>query len=269
MKVDGIEINPKNTHKKCSLCHIFKLIVEFHKDRNKIDGHSGRCKSCAIQSAREFGQKYHQINQNIQYNNTDKKFCPQCNQIKKINDFHKNTYQKDGLSTCCKSCTAQYDRQYYKKNKTKKTKQSADWKRNNPQRQKDLHKRWRENNPEKIKIWNEKSTIARKNNPRNRLSCQVSAGIRRSIRNEKANRHWESLVGYTINDLMRHLESQFQQGMCWDNCGKWHLDHRRPISSFHFISPDNEQFKQCWSLNNLQPLWAVDNLSKGSKILCT
>ena len=33
--------------------------------------------------------------------------------------------------------------------------------------------------------------------------------------------------------------------------------------SFNFISAEDEEFKQCWSLSNLQPLWAADNIRKG------
>lgn len=66
---------------------------------------------------------------------------------------------------------------------------------------------------------------------------------------------------------MLHLESLFTNGMSWQNYGEWHVDHKIPISSFDFESIECEEFKKCWSLNNLQPLWGIDNLSKGSKIL--
>ena len=55
--------------------------------------------------------------------------------------------------------------------------------------------------------------------------------------------------------------------MGWDNYGEWHVDHIRPIASFNFESVDCAEFKECWSLDNLQPLWAFDNLSKGTKII--
>jgi len=45
----------------------------------------------------------------------------------------------------------------------------------------------------------------------------------------------------------------------------WHIDHIRPISAFSFTVPEDPEFKECWALNNLQPLWAFDNLSKGGK----
>jgi hypothetical protein len=48
--------------------------------------------------------------------------------------------------------------------------------------------------------------------------------------------------------------------------GKIHIDHKRPIASFNFNSYKDKEFKECWALNNLQPLWAEENLSKGNKI---
>ena len=39
--------------------------------------------------------------------------------------------------------------------------------------------------------------------------------------------------------------------MSWDNYGSdWYIDHKIPDS---------------WSLNNLQPMWAKDNLAKGNR----
>ena len=60
----------------------------------------------------------------------------------------------------------------------------------------------------------------------------------------------------------------FQPGMSWDNYGKygWHVDHRIPVSSFNIISYDCDDFRKCWALENLQPLWAIDNIRKGNKI---
>jgi hypothetical protein len=66
---------------------------------------------------------------------------------------------------------------------------------------------------------------------------------------------------------MQHLEKQFTEGMTWDNYGQWHVDHIRPMSSFNFTSLDDPEFKECWDLSNLQPLWETENLSKGSRYL--
>jgi hypothetical protein len=41
--------------------------------------------------------------------------------------------------------------------------------------------------------------------------------------------------------------------------------HIKPLSKFDLS--DREQFKEAVHYTNLQPLWALDNLSKGDKIL--
>ncbi|KKL13648.1 hypothetical protein LCGC14_2523640, partial [marine sediment metagenome] len=46
-----------------------------------------------------------------------------------------------------------------------------------------------------------------------------------------------------------------------------HIDHIIPIASFNYKTYNDEEFKQCCSLKNLQPLWAKDNRRKYSKIM--
>lgn len=81
---------------------------------------------------------------------------------------------------------------------------------------------------------------------------------------------------YTILDLKQHLENLFETGMNWNNKGKWHIDHIVPLKfqnengTYHWdqedlANPSSEQFKQAWSLANLQPKWAIDNLAKGNR----
>jgi hypothetical protein len=72
---------------------------------------------------------------------------------------------------------------------------------------------------------------------------------------------------WTIQDLIKHLESQFQERMSWNNYGKegWSVDHKTPDSWFDYKDINDESFKKCWDLNNLQPLWVKDNCSKGNR----
>ena len=73
-------------------------------------------------------------------------------------------------------------------------------------------------------------------------------------------------LGYTVEELINHLEKQFSQGMTWDNYGKeWHIDHIKPDSWFEYTSMDDEDFKQAWDISNLQPLFKQDNLRKGNR----
>ncbi len=73
------------------------------------------------------------------------------------------------------------------------------------------------------------------------------------------------LLGCSVIEARHHLESQFTDGMTWENhsLNGWHIDHIKPCASFD-LTIDSEQ-KQCFHYSNLQPLWAEDNLRKGNK----
>ncbi len=112
-----------------------------------------------------------------------------------------------------------------------------------------------------------KRVKARRNNPKFRLKMSISKGIRDSLKKGNKNgRHWETLVGYTFNDLKKHFEKQFTEGMSWENYGEWHIDHIIPVKVFNFDKPEHLDFKRCWALKNLRPLWAKDNILKRAKI---
>ena len=74
-------------------------------------------------------------------------------------------------------------------------------------------------------------------------------------------------LGCSIEFLKKYLESKFTEGMTWDTYGHkgWHVDHIIPLISFNLSDP--EEFKKACHYTNLQPLWAIDNLKKNSKIL--
>lgn len=78
--------------------------------------------------------------------------------------------------------------------------------------------------------------------------------------------HTMDLLGCSPEFFKRHIESQFQEGMSWENQGKggWHLDHIIPCDYFDLSDP--EQQKICFNYKNLQPLWERDNLSKSNKL---
>ena len=107
--------------------------------------------------------------------------------------------------------------------------------------------------------------------PMYRLNRNIGCVIRASLKTNnlsKNNRHWESIVGYPLQELKFHLETQFDSYMNWQNYGSyWHLDHIIPLSSLTFDSEEHENFKLIWSLGNLQPLFGPENRSKHNKIL--
>lgn len=128
-------------------------------------------------------------------------------------------------------------------------------------------KEWQKENPDRVREWGEE----RRKDPVYRLRHAMSNGIRDSLKKGKSGRSWETLVDYTLPDLRKHLESAFLPGMSWGNYGKgegkWNVDHIVPVSSFDCDTPDHPDFKVCWALTNLRPLWSIENSKKGAKRL--
>jgi len=195
------------------------------------------------------------------------KFCSKCKTTKSITEFRKNTHQRDGLQTYCKPCenkskskrpsTQKYLRKWCKLNSEK----IALYRKNNP------NKLWQNKNPDKMQAAQKKSYRKRIKDIKTRLSYVVRSGIRYSLRKNGKSLPTFSLLDFTIEELKQHLENQFQKGMLWGNYGEWEIDHIKPIASFNYNSPQHSDFKKCWALSNLQPLWAKENRKKSAKLI--
>lgn len=69
------------------------------------------------------------------------------------------------------------------------------------------------------------------------------------------------ILGAEFNVVRSHIQSLFKDGMSWENHGKWHIDHIVPVSS----AKSEEELLLLNHYTNLRPLWAIDNLRKGTK----
>jgi hypothetical protein len=154
--------------------------------------------------------------------------------------------------------------------RVKKIANYKEWAKDKGEYLKKKHTQWREENKEHVnKYKREYERKRRAEDPKYRLTARTRTAVYTCLKeaNVVKYRSTFTLLGYSIEELMVHLEKQFTEGMTWENYGQWHVDHIRPIASFNFTSPEDEDFKACWSLDNLQPLWGPDNLFKGSRYL--
>lgn len=154
--------------------------------------------------------------------------------------------------------------------KNKRSRYYKEWSKNNKNYLKEKHTNWRIKN--KIHVNNyslEYCKMRCKTDSKYKLGKNTRTALWTCLKERSVAKYRSTfnLLGYSIEELMIHLEKQFTEGMNWDNYGKWHVDHIRPMSSFNFTSVDDKEFKECWSLDNLQPLWGPDNLSKGTRYL--
>lgn len=183
---------------------------------------------------------------------------------KKLSQYgaHKKWKQKNR-----EKCNA-YDREYRKRNKERDLEKKREYYRKYRKSHRESisrdNKKWEVNNKDKKKEYfrhrskNDLGFLLR-----GRLRSRIYSAIR--MKNAKKCMKTASLVGCTIQFLIKYLESKFTDGMSWLNNGRWHIDHKIPCASFNLIDP--EQQKKCFHYTNLQPLWAIDNFKKSDKIL--
>lgn len=157
-------------------------------------------------------------------------------------------------------------------------------------------KNWRVKNAEHFSQWRKEHRIKNKErfavieqelyrkmskDPMFRLQHNLRGNITNALKNQNSKKIARTfqILRCTPEQLYQHIESQFTPEMSWDNYGKggWHIDHIRPISSFNFTCETDPEFLECWSLDNLQPLWEttriiggveyMGNLNKSDKLI--
>lgn len=182
------------------------------------------------------------------------------------NKEHKKKYYQEN-----KEKYSEYYRQYYQKNKDEIINRVKEYYKDNKEKIKKYIRCYRINNPDKEKVWRRKEYENNKDKRKilNReyhvkYFKKIGHAILKSLKGNKNGHHWETLVNFTLNDLIKHLKETMPNGYSWEDYlnGKLHLDHILPIRLFQYNTPDDEEFKQCWSLYNLQLLPAKENLSK-------
>lgn len=103
----------------------------------------------------------------------------------------------------------------------------------------------------------------RRNDIHHRIKCWCRSQIYRCLEfNQNVSRkeyHTFDILGYTPNQLKQRLESQFKDGMTWENQGLyWEIHHKKELCRFNFILPNGSlnysQIRNANCLANLQPV---------------
>ena len=124
---------------------------------------------------------------------------------------------------------------------------------------------WRKAHPEKCRASSLRTARRWRQNPKNRLSSNMARRMYAAFKCGKEGRHWGEFLPYSLRDLATHLEAQFSDTMSWENYGEWHVHHRVPVAAFSFSQHTDPEFRECWALSNLQPLWAIENFKQGAR----
>lgn len=180
--------------------------------------------------------------------------CRDCGEIKPFSEFRIVGESKRGfpkLHYICRSCEKIKVRQKYI---------------NMTPEEKEKHingvKAWQKNNVDRVRELTRKYDKL----PKNRIKKNLRKRLRDFMKLKNKN-HYRQDIGCTVQELVDHLESQFVDGMNWENYGSgengdhrdsWHVDHIVPLSKFEGKYPNH--------YSNLQPLWAEDNILKSDKL---
>lgn len=236
--------------KNCLKCQTLKELDSFGKDKSRKDGLFPICRHC--RSPRENKELVRRVIVDVP---NGFKHCYKCSQNKIISDFHKN-------SRACKLCRKENPTKTLDPDKIKKQRDKSNKKRReDPEtilRNRKYKKEYKLKNKQKIaethKKYMERTEV--------RLRSQLRKRMNMALKNKSKVGSAINELGCDIDFLIQYLESKFQEGMSWDNYGKfgWHIDHIRPLSRFNL--EDIDEFKKAAHYTNLQPLWAIDNLKK-------
>ncbi len=179
----------------------------------------------------------------------------------------------------------QHDKEYYYENRAERLRKANEYgrrpevkvranemSRKRYQRPEVRVKKWEyEQKPEVKKRVNKLRRGRYNNDPSFKLMLNTYKAINKSIKHKVDGCFKRSdLISYSIEKLKEHLESQFTTEMTWNNHGVyWHIDHIIPVNYFvkrYKETKDMVYLKEAWRLDNLQPLSAKDNISKGGRI---
>src|SRR5690554_5173678 len=190
------------------------------------------------------------------------KKCYRCEFELPLCQFHKCRSKKDGLQSKCKKCAYEVSKEWKDKNRDHVNKQGRSWTSNNPDKAYEKSKRWHKRNPDWQAAYKRRK---RKEDPvfamMDRARCRIWQIVK--MKHRAKNDTTKNIVGCSWEELSKHIESKFVDGMSWENRSEWQIDHIIPLSS---AKTEQEVLDLC-HYTNLQPLWAYDNKSKGGKII--
>lgn len=189
------------------------------------------------------------------------KYCPKCNKNKDETEFFKCKSYKDGLYYICKECSMIAKMRYKQSERGKEVEKKYRQSEKGRITQKKIRQKRRENGAEALR------SKKRYQDENYRVSMLYMNRLYKALnvppaKPDKCN-WYQSLtkvLGCSIEHLKKHLESQFRDGMSWNNYGGrtgWQIDHIIPRSYFNLI--DEHQLCICFNYRNLQPLWASEN----------
>lgn len=228
--------------KHCKECAKVSRQIYYQKNKDRIKASSNEYYKNNLESSKSRAISYYYLNKEVVKNRIRKYLEDNKDKVKvaRAKSYKEN---KDAVKIAASK--------YYKSNKDKIQKSQFNW---------------RNKNKDKVRLYSKNYLIKIKSDQllsmKQRYRSFVSKIFRSNGFTKKSKA--QEILGCSWNDFKLHIERQFINGMSWNRISEIHLDHIVPLSS---AKNENDLI----SLNhytNLRPLWAKDNLSKGSKMEC-
>ena len=202
-------------------------------------------------------------------NEVEIKHCPTCDSWKDLSEYNKQSSSWDKLARMCRKCYCEY--------KTNKRKNDEKYKQSDILYKQKYEQSGRRKEVSKIRYEEKKDEILKKciaynkkkynTDPYFKVVCCMRSRISKLLKQKNADKYnkFYNYLGCSKQDFILYFQAKFKEVMTWENHGEWHIDHIKPCASFNLLN--EEEQKKCFHYTNLQPLWASENLSKGSKYL--
>jgi hypothetical protein len=238
--------------KQCVRCIVEKPLHQFGDNKNNKDGKSIYCKECerlrGIEYRTKNRKKVNESSKNWRINNPE--------DYKKT--IEKYLEKNPSMVSTERGKIYRKDINYQEKEK----KRRKDHYQNNIETEREKNKKYYHENKKLVREKNnEWKNNKRKSDGFYRMKLNLRHRLRNYLFGESKSKRTHDIVGLDKLEFKSYVESKFTEGMSWENYGKWHLDHIKPLCQ----AKNNEEALLLNHYTNLQPLWAEDNLKKNRK----
>jgi hypothetical protein len=259
---NGCVVEPKlivkDGFKICNECNLELPISDFYIKNKDRGTYECKCKKCRYKSSIEYLKEYNSIPENRNRIKEKQRAYEKKKALeaKIIRDNLKAEKQKliDIEIENKRIDKEQQDLIREEKNRLKEYRKTDEYRIEQDKRNKDRRK-------ERFKFrFNNDELFALKKRLRNL--------VRNSFRKKgyhKLESKTKDIIGISFNEFKLYMESKFVDGMNWENRSAWHIDHIIPLST----AKSAQELIALSHYTNLQPLWAIENLKKGDKLIYT
>jgi hypothetical protein len=151
------------------------------------------------------------------------------------------------------------DRKYYLDNRERIIEREKEYAKNHPEQVAATKRRWVENNPEKNRISKNKSAKKRKQtDPAFKLRKDVSSLIAKALKRNGGSKGGGScfdFLPYTVEVLKQHIENQWEPWMNWGNHGIYNAK----------TWDDNDKSTWTWQIDHITPISKLPHTSMEDK----